>query len=126
MKFYDKSGNTHETMMDAAISDIRSRATNVIGIFSNKETSHKPSVLNSMPFGKCIRIDREKNKLYLIDNSDNIIMENDIDPNLVVRTNNDFIDLKSIDPRLLEPEFIDQALNGDKVKNAIDRSIGIK
>ena len=127
MKYYDKNGNTHETMMAAAIADIKSRVPNVIGEPLKKEEPVKvDNVIPHLAVGKSIKIDRENNKLYLLDDGDNIIMESPIDPKLVARTTNDFIDIESVDPRLSDPKFIDTALNGDKVKNAIDKTKSIE
>jgi hypothetical protein len=119
MKFYDNNGKTHSTMFHAIISNLSTRSNKVEVVLATEPSDVK------LESGKTIKIDYDNNKILLMDNSDQVILESELHPRLglgVFITNN----IDAIDPKLNDPDFIDKIINSDRIKESIKRIDSIK
>lgn len=122
MKFYDKNGKIHKSLLEATISNI---ATNtVINISTSPPKKEEPiKTVETKDYIKGIRveIDQDKKKIYLLDAAGITIFESDIDEKLTSKMNYGDTDIAAVDPKLTQPDFISEILNSERVKKNIDQ-----
>lgn len=116
MKFYDKNGNIHNNVFQSILSDLTTKSDEIIPTTPVSEQCTDVE-LNG---GKSIKIDYENNKIYLMDKSDNIILESELHPKLTSKVST-VIDIEAVDPRLKDPDFIDQIMTSERIKESINK-----
>ena len=115
MRFYDKNGNIHENIFQSIWADLTTDAKEVPQIMPKVV-----SVNIELESEKSIKIDYANNKIYLMDKAGNIITEKEIDSVLTAKIF-DNINIAEIDPKLMDPDYVDQILHSDQLQVAVEK-----